>query len=77
MFEVYYVAPADPVRETLLTATVSRFGGRLDFREVPDENGAGPVVLTYEFDDPTQAELAAEALRGQGEHVEGPVTYGD
>jgi hypothetical protein len=34
------------------------------------------VCLTFEFDDRTQAELAANALRQEGEHVEGPVDYG-
>jgi hypothetical protein len=75
MFEVYYRAPEDPRKEAALTARVAGLGGRLSYREPPAEAG-GAVCLTYEFDGPGQAEVAAEALRGQGEHVEGPVDYG-
>jgi hypothetical protein len=52
-------------------------GGRLDYREEP-ENDWGPqaVVVTYEFDDRDRAEQAAETLRREGEHVEGPQDYG-
>jgi hypothetical protein len=77
MFEVYYKAPADLEKEAALLKRVSKMGGRLDFREEP-ENNSGPqaVVLTYEFDDRDRADEAAEALRQQGEHVEGPQDYG-
>jgi hypothetical protein len=74
MFEVYYRLPADPRREAALTARVSCLGGRLSYREAPAEKGG--VCLTYEFDEPDQAAAAAQALREQGEHVEGPVDYG-
>lgn len=77
MFEVYYRPPADPRREAALTEHVSKFGGRLDFREVPENGKSGGVCLTYEFDDLRQAELAAATLREQGDHVEGPMDYGD
>ena len=69
MFEVYYRPPADPARESALTALAERYGGRLDYREDP-----GPlsgVCLTFEFVDRPSAESAATALRGRGEHVEG------
>ncbi len=76
MLEVYYRPPADAEREAALTAQVMRLGGKLTFREPPPEDASGGVCLTYEFDDWNQAGLAAAALRGQGEHVEGPVDYG-
>lgn len=76
MFEVYYKPPPDPKREAVLTQRVSNLGGRFSFREDPKEQRIGSVCLTYEFDDLDRAEVAAEALRQQGEHVEGPVDYG-
>jgi hypothetical protein len=76
MFEVYYQAPADRKREARLTDQVGPFGGRLDFREEP-ESTKGTVCLTYEFDLLDRAEAAAEMLRQAGEHVEGPVDYGE
>jgi hypothetical protein len=76
MFEVYYKPPANPTREASVTACVVRLGGRFDFREEPGERGMGGVCLTYEFDDLDRARAAAESLRQQGEHVEGPVDYG-
>ncbi len=76
MYEVYYKAPADRNREARLTDRVSPFGGRLDFREEPD-GSHGAICLTYEFDQLDRAEAAAETLRQGGEHVEGPVDYGD
>lgn len=76
MFEVYYRPPADPAREAVLTECVARLGGRLDFRETPDDGDAGGVCLTFEFDDPERARQAADSLRERGEHVEGPVDYG-
>jgi len=76
MFEVYYKAPVDRQREASLTDRVARFGGHLDFRE--ETPGArGSVCLTYESDHLDRAEAAAETLRQGGEHVEGPVDYGD
>jgi hypothetical protein len=76
MFEVYYRPPPDPHKEAALTGRVARLGGRLSYREIPGEDGTGGVCLTYEFEDPGQAEAAAQVLREQGEHVEGPVDYG-
>jgi hypothetical protein len=74
MFEVYYKPPADPKKEAVLTEVVSRLGGWLSYREGPD--GRGSICLTYEFDGLAEAEAAGDALRKQGEHVEGPVEYG-
>ncbi len=76
MFEVYYKAPPDSRKEAELTVQISRLGGHLTFREHPDEYGSASACLTYEFDDLFFAETAAESLRQQGEHVEGPVDYG-
>lgn len=76
MFEVYYKAPANGTKEEALTEQVSRYGGRLDYREEPVEADSQAVVLTYEFDEAERAEEVAELLRQQGEHVEGPVGYG-
>ena len=76
MFEVCYRAPADLMKESALTQRVAAMGGRLDFRE--EMNGKmDSVCLTYEFDNYDSALKAANALREQGEHVEGPADYGD
>jgi len=75
MFELYYAPPADPRKEADLTSRVLKLGGRLDCREDPDVTGPQSVCLTYEFDDLNMAEAAAETLRQDGEHVEGPVEY--
>jgi len=77
MFEVYYSPPADIGREGMLTARVSSLGGRLSYRELAENDDEHGICLTFEFDDPSQAELAAQKLRQQGEHVEGPSDYGD
>ncbi len=77
MFEVLYKSPSDPRRETEISEAVGQFGGNLTCREDPDLIGAGPVCLTYEFVDARVAEQAASCLRSRGEHVEGPVDYGD
>jgi len=77
MFEVLYKPPSDSRREASISESVDRFGGNLTCREEPDAIGVGPVCLTYEFDDPRVAEQAASYLRSRGEHVEGPVDYGD
>lgn len=77
MFEVLYRSPTDARREAAISESVSRLGGNLTCREEPDAGGAGPVCLTYEFDDRNVADHAATCLRSLGEHVEGPVEYGD
>ena len=73
-FDVYYKPPSNRSREQLLAERIGTFGGRFDYRDEPV--GAG-ICLTYEFDDGTKAEQAAELLRKQGEHVEGPYDYGE
>ncbi len=77
MFEVLYKSPSDARREATISEYVAPFGGNLTCREEPDVIGIGPVCLTYEFDDLGVAEQAASRLRSRGEHVEGPVDYGD
>ena len=77
MFEVLYKPPSDARREEAISEFVSQFGGSLTCREELDEIGAGPVCLTYEFDDLRVAEKAASGLRSNGVHVEGPVDYGE
>ncbi len=77
MFEALYKSPADSRREAAISERVGEFGGRLTYREEPDLGGVGPVCLTYEFDGFPQAQEAASRLRSQGEHVEGPMDYGD
>jgi len=76
MFEVYYKPPVDEAREEALQQQVTKFGGQLDFREVPEPHENMGICLTYEFSELAQAEEAAEFLRHRGEHVEGPVAYG-
>ena len=76
IFEVYYKPPVNQKKEASLLERVARFGGRLDYREEPNDNQSDSICLTYEFEDPDQAAFAAECLRQQGEHVEGPQDYG-
>jgi hypothetical protein len=76
MFEVYYRRPVDGRKEAALTTRVSSLGGRLSYREAPEGQASGSICLTYEFEDREKAEAAAQSLRAQGEHVEGPVDYG-
>ena len=76
MFEIYYAAPANHDKESRITAHVTNFGGRLDYREEPDTPERA-ICLTYEFDNFEQAQLSADGLRQQGEHVEGPSLYSD
>ena len=76
MFEVHYNTPPDPIKEEELKLQISKLGGHLTFREYPEEYGSSSVCLTYEFDDLSLAETAAESLHQQGEYVEGPVDYG-
>lgn len=76
VLEIFYRAPTDEQRERRVAACASSHGGRLDYREMPDAPG-GPVCLTFEFDALDQARAAAGCLRDDGEHVEGPVDYGD
>jgi hypothetical protein len=77
MFEVMYKSPSDPRREAVISERVGQCGGRLTYREEPDPIGTGPVCLTYEFNAFQEAEEAASHLRSLGEHIEGPMEYGD
>ncbi len=76
MFEVYYRPPADPTREAALAERIAPFGGHLDYREGSPDPESGGVCLTFEFPDLEKAKAAADALRCEGEYVEGPVDYG-
>lgn len=75
LLEVYYKPPADSNRETLLSDRVARYGGQLTYREEPTGEETAAVGLTYEFDDLARAEAAADSLRQEGVHVEGPADY--
>jgi hypothetical protein len=75
MFELYYSTPSNARREAELAKTIAGFGGRLDYREEPTGGSSHSICLTYEFDDLDRAEKAAEWLRKEGEHIEGPVEY--
>jgi hypothetical protein len=75
MFEVYYKPPTNPAKEAAVTSRVASLGGRFDYREDPDERGLSGVCLTYEFDDLEKATKAADLLRREGEHMEGPIEY--
>ena len=77
MIEIFYRAPTDDRRESEIADCAKSHGGRLDFRESPPEGASGPVCLTFEFDAHDLAAAAADCLLRQGEHVEGPSSYGD
>lgn len=77
MFEVLYKSPPDARREAVISEQVGQLGGRLTYREGPDPAGFGPICLTYEFKGLQEAQEAASRLRADGEHVEGPMDYGD
>ncbi len=79
MLEVLSKSSLDMRREAMIAESVSRFGGHLSCREEPDDVdfAAGPICLTFEFANRQVAQEAASCLRSQGEHVEGPVDYGD
>jgi len=74
MFEVFYPAPEDPKREMALVDLVNKFGGRLNFRELNGPTNES-VCLAFEFEQTETANRAAQALRLQNEHVEGPYDY--
>jgi hypothetical protein len=76
IFEVYCPRPLDPQREAALTQSVLRLGGKLTYRDTPLEREPATVCLTYEFENLDLAETAADKLRQQGAHVEGPTDYG-
>jgi hypothetical protein len=77
MLEVLYKPPTDLRRENDISQRIEQFGGWFTYREERGNAGAGPVCLTFEFNDLGIAQEAATSLRSQGEHVEGPSDYGD
>jgi hypothetical protein len=74
MIEVYYKKPIDLAREGSITTHISNFGGEVTFRE---DDSRDSVCLTAEFGNWESAHGAASRLRDSGEHVEGPMDYGD
>ena len=76
LVEVYSRPPANTEKEAAPGRQVTALDGRLDHREEV-RSGANSICLPYEFDDWDSARAAAERLREQGEHVEGPVDYGE
>jgi len=78
MLEILYHAPPDLEREARIAGTLGEFGGHLTYREEPPTDSlAQTVCLTYEFAERLSAETVANQLRKLGEHVEGPMDYGD
>lgn len=76
-FDMYYKLPRDAAREQRFAHEVSSHAGRLDHADVTAIEGVSATVcLTYEFDDPSAAEVCAAFMRSRGEHVEGPYDYG-
>jgi len=77
MIEVYYRLPRDSSKEGHLTQQVVALGGRLEHAEEIELDGVcSNVCLTYEFNEWKHTEVAAEYLRQNGGHVEGPQEYG-
>ena len=76
MIEVYYRVPEDKAREGRLAECASAHGGWLDYPESADRVG-GPVCLTFDFPTVEQAQAAADRLRSHGEHIDGPMDYGE
>ena len=74
MFEVYCRSSKDEVREKMLTEQVAGLGGKLEFLELHGPTGEA-VCLTFGFGNKETANQAAEVLRLQNEHVEGPYDY--
>ena len=78
MFEVLYGAPSNLEKEAQIASVLAEFGGRMTFKEEPSTDRLSQAVcLTCEFDDYPAAEAAAIRLRELGEHIEGPMDYGD
>jgi hypothetical protein len=74
MIEIYYRKPASPRREQAIGACVSEFDGKVTYRENDSDNS---ICVTVEFGSWESAKSAITKLRAAGEHVEGPVDYGD
>lgn len=74
MIEVHYKKPENAEREQAISSCVSEYDGEVTYRE--DDN-VESVCLTIEFPNWKRAEDASSKLRETGEHVEGPMDYGD
>jgi hypothetical protein len=74
MVEVMYRKPVNSARELAITSCISNFDGQITFREA---DTGETVCLTIEFPSYETAEAATSKLRESGEHVEGPMDYGD
>ena len=74
MIEVYYKQPVDCAREKMIVDCASRYGGELTFHE---DDTANSVCLTIQFPSWESALAATSKLEESGEHVEGPMDYGD
>lgn len=74
IIEVYYKKPENEEREHAISECASEYNGAITFRE--DDN-AESVCLTIEFPYWENAKDAGLKLSESGEHVEGPMTYGD
>jgi hypothetical protein len=78
MLEVLYRAPRDAEKETRIARILEEFNGHLTHKEEPADDGLSDTVcLTFEFAERHSALAAANRLRMHGEHVEGPMDYGD
>ena len=75
MCEVFHSFPVASEKERAFYGIVQQFGGKLQFRE--ESRNLNTVVLTCEFETLPEAESATEMIRALGEHVEGPMDYGD
>jgi hypothetical protein len=78
MIEVLYHSPHDLEKETRIATALKALGGHLTCREEPGtDSWAQAICLTYEFAERHSAEAGANQLRNLGEHVEGPMDYGN
>ncbi len=77
MLEVLYRMPPHTEREQRIATAVKDFGGKLTFREVPEQADLSQAIcLTFEFETFNKADICAAFLRKCGEFVDGPTDYG-
>ena len=74
MIEVFYLQPENAEREQRISDCIAPHGGTITYRE---SDIAGPICITIEFPNWRGAKEALRQLQRSGEHVEGPVDYGD
>jgi len=74
MIEVYYKQPESIEHEQKILSCVSDHQGGITCRE---GGKVSPVCLTIEFPNWESADHASLRLKAMGEHVEGPMDYGD